>query len=130
MLVWLKRKKAVDLDVGGLDLLHGGVEMMAAQFAKPGSDSFDTKDGMKLPSYRGDNINGDAFDEKSSVPGPQRLIRVYLHRVDDAIGFMVAAGLTIDHPIMNTTEFRTSHECLHLPYGQAMTRSIRDGSLL
>lgn len=43
-------------------------------------------------------------------------------RVDDAIGFMVAAGLTADHPIMTTTEFWTSHECLHLPYEQALTR--------
>lgn len=43
-------------------------------------------------------------------------------RVDDAIGFMVAAGLTANHPIMATTEFWTSHECLHLPYEQALTR--------
>ncbi|XP_074576113.1 phospho-2-dehydro-3-deoxyheptonate aldolase 1, chloroplastic-like [Curcuma longa] len=43
-------------------------------------------------------------------------------RVDDAIGFMVAAGLTADHPIMTTTDFWTSHECLHLPYEQALTR--------
>lgn len=32
---------------------------------------------MKLPSYRGDNVNGDAFDEKSTVPDPQRMIRAY-----------------------------------------------------
>lgn len=43
-------------------------------------------------------------------------------RVDDAIGFMVAAGLTPDHPIMTTTDFWTSHECLLLPYEQALTR--------
>lgn len=43
-------------------------------------------------------------------------------RVDEALGFMAAAGLTVDHPVMNTTEFWTSHECLHLPYEQALTR--------
>lgn len=43
-------------------------------------------------------------------------------RVDEALGFMAAAGLTVDHPQMNTTEFWTSHECLHLPYEQALTR--------
>ncbi|KAL9666514.1 hypothetical protein QQ045_000848 [Rhodiola kirilowii] len=43
-------------------------------------------------------------------------------RVDEAIGFMGAAGLTLDHPLMNSVEFRTSHECLHLPYEQALTR--------
>lgn len=43
-------------------------------------------------------------------------------RVDDALGFMAAAGLTAGHPIMKTTEFWTSHECLLLPYEQALTR--------
>ena len=35
---------------------------------------------------------------------------------------MSAAGLTVDHPIMTTTEFYTSHECLLLPYEEALTR--------
>lgn len=43
-------------------------------------------------------------------------------RVDEALGFMTAAGLTVDHPIMTTTEFWTSHECLLLPYEQSLTR--------
>lgn len=42
--------------------------------------------------------------------------------MDEALGFMSAAGLTMDHPIMKTTEFWTSHECLHLPYEQSLTR--------
>ena len=54
---------------------------MAGQFAKPRSDAFDIKDGVKLPSYQGDNINGDAFNEKSRIPDPQRLIRAYLQSV-------------------------------------------------
>lgn len=48
--------------------------------------------------------------------------RELAHRVDEALGFMAAAGLTLDHPIMTTTEFWTSHECLLLPYEQALTR--------
>lgn len=44
------------------------------------------------------------------------------HRVDEALGFMAAAGLTVDHPIMTSTEFWTSHECLLLPYEQSLTR--------
>ena len=43
-------------------------------------------------------------------------------RVDEAIGFMTAAGLTPEHPLMTSTDFWTSHECLHLPYEQALTR--------
>ena len=40
------------------------------------------------------------------------------HRVDEALGFIAVAGLTMDHPIMKTTEFWTSHECLLLPCKQ------------
>jgi len=50
---------------------------MAGQFAKPRSDAFEEKDGVKLPSYKGDNINGDTFDEKSRIPDPNRMIRAY-----------------------------------------------------
>jgi 3-deoxy-7-phosphoheptulonate synthase len=44
------------------------------------------------------------------------------HRVDDALGFMGAAGLTVDQPLTTMIEFWTSHECLLLPYEQALTR--------
>lgn len=50
---------------------------MAGQFAKPRSDPFEEKNGVKLPSYKGDNINGDAFNEKSRIPDPHRMIRAY-----------------------------------------------------
>lgn len=50
---------------------------MAGQFAKPRSGTFEEKDGVKLPVYKGDNINGDAFDEKSRIPDPNRMIRAY-----------------------------------------------------
>nr|XP_024399688.1 phospho-2-dehydro-3-deoxyheptonate aldolase 2, chloroplastic-like isoform X3 [Physcomitrium patens] len=48
--------------------------------------------------------------------------RELAHRVDEALGFMAACGLTPEHPVMTTTEFYTSHECLLLPYEQAFTR--------
>lgn len=44
------------------------------------------------------------------------------HRVDEALGFMAACGITPDHPTMASTDFFTSHECLLLPFEQAMTR--------
>ena len=50
---------------------------MAGQFAKPRSEAFEEKDGVKLPSYRGDNVNGDAFEEKTRIPDPERMIRSY-----------------------------------------------------
>ena len=50
---------------------------MAGQFAKPRSSSMETKDGVELPSYRGDIINDDAFTPESRIPDPQRMIRAY-----------------------------------------------------
>src|SRR6187455_1479910 len=35
---------------------------------------------------------------------------------------MGAAGLTVDQPLTTMIEFWTSHECLLLPYEQALTR--------
>ncbi|KAI4378735.1 hypothetical protein MLD38_016173 [Melastoma candidum] len=53
------------------------VGRMAGQFAKPRSGYLEEKDGVKLPIYWGDNINGNAFDEKARVPDPERMIRAY-----------------------------------------------------
>ena len=46
------------------------VGRIAGQFAKPRSADNETKDGVTLPSYRGDNINGMEFDAKARTPDP------------------------------------------------------------
>jgi 3-deoxy-7-phosphoheptulonate synthase len=53
------------------------VGRIAGQFAKPRSSDFETKDDVKLPSYRGDIINGIEFDEASRMPDPERQIMAY-----------------------------------------------------
>ena len=53
------------------------VGRMAGQFAKPRSDEFETVGGVRLPSYRGDNINGMAFDAAEREPDPERLLKAY-----------------------------------------------------
>ncbi|MFS7997006.1 putative 3-deoxy-7-phosphoheptulonate synthase [Helianthus anomalus] len=89
-------------------LMFGGqmpiikVGRMAGQFAKPRSDPFEDKDGVKLPSYKGDNINGDAFNEKSRVPDPDRMITAYcqaattlsLHRAFATSGYAAMQRVT------------------------------------
>ncbi|NPA27970.1 MAG: 3-deoxy-7-phosphoheptulonate synthase class II [Epsilonproteobacteria bacterium] len=50
---------------------------VAGQFAKPRSSDFEEKDGVKLPSYRGDIINDIAFDEEARKADPKRMIRAY-----------------------------------------------------
>ncbi|WP_099866136.1 class II 3-deoxy-7-phosphoheptulonate synthase [Pararhizobium haloflavum] len=53
------------------------VGRIAGQFAKPRSSDNETKDGVTLPSYRGDIINGIEFDEASRIPNPERQIMAY-----------------------------------------------------
>lgn len=53
------------------------VGRIAGQFAKPRSSDNETKDGVTLPSYRGDIINGIEFDEASRIPSPERQIMAY-----------------------------------------------------
>jgi len=53
------------------------VGRLAGQFAKPRSSPIEEKNGLKLPSYLGDMINGIEFNENSRVPNPDRMIQAY-----------------------------------------------------
>ncbi len=53
------------------------VGRLAGQFAKPRSSPIEEKDGVKLPSYLGDMINGIEFNENSRVPDPDRMLQAY-----------------------------------------------------
>ncbi|MGC1489291.1 MAG: 3-deoxy-7-phosphoheptulonate synthase class II, partial [Albidovulum sp.] len=50
---------------------------VAGQFAKPRSAGTEVIDGVELPSYRGDIINGFDFTEASRVPDPARMLQAY-----------------------------------------------------
>jgi 3-deoxy-7-phosphoheptulonate synthase len=66
-------------------LTYGGkcpvvkIARMAGQYAKPRSADLETKDGISLPSYRGDIVNSFEFTEESRIPDPQRLMTAYHH---------------------------------------------------
>src|SRR5689334_11378508 len=53
------------------------VGRMAGQFAKPRSAPSETVDGVELPSYRGDIINGIEFTAAARRPDPERLLQSY-----------------------------------------------------
>ncbi len=53
------------------------VGRMAGQFAKPRSSGTETIDGVELPSYRGDIVNGIEFEEGARVPDPERMVKAY-----------------------------------------------------
>src|SRR2546430_13515721 len=50
---------------------------MAGQFAKPRSSDTETRDGVTLPSYRGDIINDLEFTAAAREPDPQRMVQAY-----------------------------------------------------
>ncbi|MFO7853882.1 MAG: 3-deoxy-7-phosphoheptulonate synthase class II [Paracoccaceae bacterium] len=54
------------------------VGRMAGQFAKPRSSATETADGIELPSYRGDIVNGFDFAPEARTPDPQRMLQGYL----------------------------------------------------
>jgi 3-deoxy-7-phosphoheptulonate synthase len=53
------------------------VGRMAGQFAKPRSADMEERNGVELPSYRGDIINGIDFTAGARVPDPGRMALAY-----------------------------------------------------
>lgn len=50
---------------------------IAGQYGKPRSAGMETIDGVSLPSYRGDAVNGLEFTAEARVPDPMRLVQMY-----------------------------------------------------
>lgn len=53
------------------------VGRMAGQFAKPRSAPTEVKDGVELPSYRGDIINELDFTPDARIPNPDKMLQAY-----------------------------------------------------
>ncbi|MGC2051228.1 MAG: 3-deoxy-7-phosphoheptulonate synthase class II [Methylovirgula sp.] len=53
------------------------VGRIAGQFAKPRSEPMEVKDGVALPSYRGDIVNEIAFTEAARIADPVRQLMAY-----------------------------------------------------
>lgn len=68
-----------------LVLVHGlrtpvvRIGRMAGQYAKPRSADSETRDGVSLPSYRGDVINAPDFTLAARQPDPQRMLDAHAH---------------------------------------------------
>lgn len=62
---------------------------MAGQYAKPRSSDTETRDGVTLPTYRGDMINGFPFTSADRLPDPERLEQAY--RISAATANVVRA---------------------------------------
>jgi 3-deoxy-7-phosphoheptulonate synthase len=91
------------------------VTRMAGQFAKPRSTDEERKDGIALPSYRGDIVNAIAFDAAGRAPDPERMFRAYV-QATATLAHLKRLSADADTPIYS------SHEALLLPYEQALAR--------
>ena len=97
----------------GLPVIRIG--RMAGQFAKPRSTPVEEKEGRRIPAYRGDIINGIAFDASLRVPDPERMFRAY-SQASATLAHLRELAARDGHP------FYTSHEALLLPFEEALVR--------
>jgi 3-deoxy-7-phosphoheptulonate synthase len=112
-----------------LVLLHGlkrpiiRVGRMAGQYAKPRSADTETRDGITLPSYRGDIINQPEFTPAAREPDPQLLLRGY-ERAALTLNFvraLIDGGFAdLHHPEYWDLGFLT-----HSPAKEAYERIVR-----
>ncbi len=63
--------------VHGLQMPVVRVGRFAGQYAKPRSSNDETREGVTLPSYRGDIINSPEFTPEARIPDPRRLIQAH-----------------------------------------------------
>ena len=77
------------------------VGRFAGQFAKPRSSDLETRDGVELPSYRGDLVNRSNFSVEDRTPDPELLLRGF-ERAGLTLNFirsLVAGGFAdLHHP--------------------------------
>lgn len=63
--------------VHGLQMPVLRVGRFAGQYAKPRSSDEETRDGVTLPSYRGDLVNSIEFNAEARRPDPHRLVQAH-----------------------------------------------------
>ena len=65
--------------VHGLQMPVVRIGRFAGQYAKPRSSDMETRDGVTLPSYRGDLVNAFEFTESARIPDPERLLKAHAY---------------------------------------------------
>lgn len=83
------------------------VGRVAGQYAKPRSEPTESRDGIALPAWRGDLVNGRAFEAAARRADPRRMLLAYDR----------AAATLARLPVF------ASHEALLLAWEQALVRS-------
>jgi 3-deoxy-7-phosphoheptulonate synthase len=77
------------------------VGRLAGQYAKPRSAAVESVEGLSLPVYRGDLVNGFAPAPESRRPDPERLLHAYFHAAAtlNYVRALIEAGFAdLHHP--------------------------------
>ncbi|GAA4907493.1 3-deoxy-7-phosphoheptulonate synthase [Streptomonospora salina] len=98
--------------VAGLPVITVG--RVAGQYAKPRSRPTEVRDGVSLPVYRGDAVNGAGFTARERSPDPERLLRAY----DESAAALHRIGRGGEKAACYS-----SHEALLLDYENALMRT-------
>ncbi len=116
-----------------LILVHGTrrpvvrVGRFAGQYAKPRSSETEARDGVELPTYRGDLVNRVAFTREDRTPDPRLLLRGY-ERAALTLNFVRALAdggfADLHHPEYWNLDF-IEHAELREEYGRVVA-SIRE----
>ena len=116
-----------------LVLVHGTckpvvrVGRFAGQYAKPRSETTETREGVELPTYRGDLVNRAPFTRDDRTPDPQLLLRGY-ERAALTLNFVRALAdggfADLHHPEYWNLDF-LEHAPLREEY-QRIVRSITE----
>ena len=104
------------------------VGRMAGQYAKPRSDDLETRDGVSLPSYRGDLVNRSPFTPEDREPDPELLLRGY-ERAALTLNFvrsLIDGGFADLHHPENWDLSFVSHSPFADKYHE-MVRRVADG---
>ncbi|MGW3009349.1 3-deoxy-7-phosphoheptulonate synthase [Streptomyces sp. NPDC001219] len=97
------------------------VARLAGQYAKPRSQPVETKDGVTLPSYRGDAVNGLQFTAGARTPDPHRMLQMY---AASGATLNVVRSLLAEHGGQAACrELFVSHEALLLDYERPLART-------
>jgi len=77
------------------------IARMAGQYAKPRSSPMEVVDGVTMPSFRGDILNG--YEVNARTPDPARLVQAYFHSAAtlNYVRAQLASGIADLHKPLN-----------------------------
>lgn len=105
----------------GMEIIKIG--RIAGQFAKPRSEEFEEVGGVKIPSFRGDMINGIALNERDH--NPERMLKAY-HQSSSTLNLLRAfskGGMADLHLMQRYNLDFVTHNPLGQKY-QALAKEI------